>query len=69
MSIKVNLDSYRAVARAIAAGRMVFCVETHEGWQMEGGCSLNYARKRADVIVHRWLEDIENPHFYALVTG
>lgn len=44
MSIKVNLDSYRAVARAIAAGRMVFCVETHEGWQMDGGCSLNYAQ-------------------------
>lgn len=66
MSIKVTLSSHRALVRAIAAGRTVWCAETCEGWQLTAPCSLNYARKRAASITRKWLEDIPNPHFYML---
>lgn len=65
MSIKVTLSSHRALVRAIAAGRTVWCAETGEGWQVPP-VSINYARKRAASITRKWLEDIPNPHFYIL---
>lgn len=54
--MKTMLNSRVAIVRALAAGRTVWCVETGEGWQMEGGASLNRARHLA-----RWiLEDFDD---------
>lgn len=41
----------RALVRVLAAGRTAWCVETGEGWQCEGGASLNHARRFARVIL------------------
>lgn len=50
MSIKITLDSNRAIARALAAGRVVWCPEIGIGHQA-GPCSLNHARRRATWLV------------------
>ena len=42
----VVLPTYKAVVRALAAGRVVWCAETGEGFQMMA-CSLNRARRVA----------------------
>lgn len=48
--MKSILNSRVAIVRALAGGRSVWCAETGEGWQCEGGCSLNHARQ-----VVRWI--------------
>lgn len=48
--MKSILNSRVAIVRALASGRSVWCAETGEGWQHEGGCSLNQARR-----VVRWI--------------
>lgn len=48
--METMLNSRIAVIRALAAGRVVWCAETGEGFQMEGGASLNQARHLASWI-------------------
>ena len=45
----VVLPNRKAVVRALAAGRTVWCAETGEGFQM-AACSLNRARHIARYI-------------------
>ena len=47
--MKMYLFNSKAVIRALAAGRIVWCVETGEGWQL-GKLSLNRARRVARLI-------------------
>lgn len=52
--MSIYLFTRKALVRALAAGRLVWCAETGEGWQLEGGCSLNRARHHAGVILRYW---------------
>lgn len=61
---KIYLNNFRAVARAIAAGRTVWCLETDEGWCREGGCALNSARRTARRILRYWALDEEAHTFF-----
>ena len=44
----------KTLSRAIAAGKVVECINTGERFQTPGGCSMNYARKRATTILKYW---------------
>lgn len=48
--MKIYFYGSRALVRVLATGRTVYCAETGEGWQLEGGCSLNRARHTARII-------------------
>lgn len=64
-STLVGRSSVAAVARALAAGRVVWCAETGEGWQREGGCTLNAARHLARLLV----ADCDNRGTFYIVLG
>lgn len=54
----------RALVRALASGRVVLSRETGCGWQLEGGSSLNHARKHAATILAFLAElSVESPTF------
>ena len=56
----VVLPTHKAVVRALAAGRVVWCAETGEGFQM-AACSLNRARR---VAHHIFAEDMRKNFFF-----
>lgn len=49
--MKVYFYGSKALVRVLAAGRMAWCVETGEGWQLGNNRSLNRARHIARHIL------------------
>ena len=62
---KTMLDSRTAVLRALAAGLIVWCFETGEGFQLEGGTSLNHARRWC----HWLIDDCDERKTFFVVRG
>ena len=52
--LSLYFNDSKTLVRAIAAGKVVECINTGERFQTPGGCSMNHARKRAATILKYW---------------